>query len=479
MSHNYPVIFDLDGTIIRSDITHELCIKHIKSQKIIGIFQLLIWIFKGKNVLKQKLDDKYADLYDVTQLPYNIDLIENKDFENKKKYLISGSPKNVVKRVSNFLKIFEDSHGSSIDINLTGNNKASYLEDTFPEGFIYVGNSLADISIWKKSVQAFTVNNSKSLTKKAKANGIDLNILDSIKHNSIFDVLKSLRMHQWSKNILLLAVPFMNLQFFETAWISTLFITFISLSLVASSTYLFNDLFDIDSDRAHRSKKHRPLAAGGLSIPFSIVLMTLIYLFGILLSTLINESLVYMLILYSAISIVYSFYFKTMLIVDVITLSGLFCYRVFLGAYILNLEANLWFLLSIGFLFLSLALGKRFLELNSSIDKNNKKTQLSGRGYQIQDIPFILSAGLAASFVSIIVILIYLMMTMSAVIKSDLSIIIIITAITWWVMRFWVLVSRGRVNDDPIIFAIKDNKSRLILLLLVIVVTVEQLSFIS
>lgn len=480
MSVNYkniPLVYDLDGTLFVGDITLELCIEHIKNRKILGIFQIIRWLFRGKSHLKNKLDIKYYKKFNVENLLFNKSILDLEEFSSREKYLVSGSPDLIVKKISNHLNCFKESKGTNDNLNLTGKNKLNYLKNKFPEGFDYIGNSYDDIEIWKYSNNSYTVNISSKTEKALLKKGLQYKTLIKRK-NVIRSLIKSLRLHQWFKNILVFAIPFMNLNIFAYEWLQTLFFIFISFGLIASSTYLLNDILDIKSDRQHKTKKYRPIASGLVTIPSAFLMSFLLFTIGMLLAYFLSAKLLLMLMGYTCLSIIYSTYLKQLAILDVMTLSTLFCWRVITGGYVLGLEANIWFILSIGFIFLSLAFGKRYIELLKNSNNNSiSNNHIPGRGYRAKDANFVITGGVSSGFTSLVIILIYLMLPLSKVITSELAVISIIFLITFWFLRFWFLIGREEVNDDPIIFALKDLQSRFILFLVIFILFAEQIIF--
>ncbi len=471
-----PLIIDLDGTLSNGDISYELCIRHLKETKFTGFVELLRGVYKGKAFLKNFLSNKYLKDFDPEFLPYNKDIFEESDFKNRKMILISGSPNAFVAKVAEHLKIFNSYKGSSEEINLIGKNKLNYIQTNFGKDFDYIGNSKDDIPVWEEADKAYGININKDTANEAIKKGINLKII-SRKKSFFKTLIQSMRIHQWFKNILVFAIPFLNINYFNSDWVYLLLLTFFSFGLVASATYLLNDLLDIESDRRHKSKKFRPIPSGDLSIPFAVTMILILFSLGLLLSSIVGNNLILILGAYALLSITYSFFLKRIAILDVMTLSFLFCWRVFTGGVVASLEVNVWFMLSLGFIFLSLALGKRFIELKKTNTSQSAQSKFSlpGRGYSSDDIIFIMSSGIASGFAALVIILIYLMLTLSVVVSNNISIISIIFLIVWWFLRFWFLMIRDLVNDDPIVFALKDNISRFTLFLIIVILLAEQI----
>ena len=146
-----PLIYDLDGTLIYNDVTVELCVLHFKTANIYGFLQICFWLFHGKNYLKQKLAEEYLKDFEVENLPFSrvTEELELDHFNNK--FIVSGSHQSIVDKINQNLKIGNKAFGSGLNGNLVGERKAKFIMDKFGPDFAYVGNSMADIPIWKKS----------------------------------------------------------------------------------------------------------------------------------------------------------------------------------------------------------------------------------------------------------------------------------------------------------------------------------------
>jgi len=464
-----PLVVDLDGTLIRSDTTFELCMLHIKHRWIIGLIELFFWFSASKSEAKRKLVDRYADEINVAHLPYS-ELNGSAAYTGaRQKVLVSGSDDVLVQKIAAHVTGFAAAQGTEPGRNLLAEEKARYLEEKFPNGFDYVGDSSADIAVWKKARKAYGYNVSGKVEAKARDAGITLEVL-SRRAKWIKPALKGMRLHQWVKNALIGVIPFLNLPLFEPGWVPTVGLAFLSFGMMASATYLFNDLMDIPADRAHHRKKNRPFASGALSIPQGAVLIGVLSVTSLILALLLQPIFAAMLVIYTIISLAYSFVLKRVAILDTIILAILFCWRILAGGVLLGIEANAWFMLALGFFFFALALGKRAIELYG---KDRSETVI-GRGYQAEDYMLVYCAGLASSFLSVIIVAIYALLSRSAVIEHDTAAILIVIVLTFWQTRFWLLVGRNQVHDDPIVFALKDKVSALTLACLGLIVLVEQ-----
>ncbi|MEM7236358.1 MAG: UbiA family prenyltransferase [Pseudomonadota bacterium] len=473
-----PLVFDLDGTLIRADTTFELCVQHVKAYPLTGAVQLFRWFLASKESAKTELARRHGTAVDPEHLPWS-DLTGHEIFRAAPvRALVSGSADPVVQRIGEHLGGFAHVRGTGDGVNMIGPDKARHLTETYPDGFDYVGDSRADIPVWHAAGRAYAANASRGTIEAARAEGIDLEVI-SQQPGAMRAILKGMRLHQWAKNGLIAVVPLLNLAIFQPVWAIELLLGFIAFGLVASATYLFNDLLDIPADRAHRTKRARPFAAGDLPIPKGCQAIAGLGGAGFVLALLLDPGFAAMLVLYTAVSLAYSFQLKRIMALDVIVLAFLFCLRVLAGAVLVGLETNMWFMLSLGFFFFGLALGKRAIELagkqaTASIGPG-ENVLIRGRGYVARDLSVVMGAGLASSFVTVLIVAIYALLSRSAVIEHEAAGAAIVAILTFWQTRFWLLVGRDEVHDDPIIFALKDRLSALTLALLGVVVVFEQL----
>ena len=469
MSHT-PLILDLDGTLIRSDTSFDLSVEHVKRRWLIGIVELFFWFVASRSKAKRRLIDLYADDFDVENLPFT-ELLESDVFKTAEtRIIVSGSDDVIVQKIVAACDWADGGYGSTPDVNLIAQNKADLLKEKFPDGFDYVGDSKSDLKVWPHTRQAYGFNVSKTIQRSAKQQGIALEVL-SEKPSPVRAIIKACRLHQWAKNGLLATMPFLSLSLFQPNWVVMLFLAFMAFGMVASATYLLNDLLDIQADRAHRTKRNRPFASGRLPIPTGVGIMCLLGALGMALAFLLHLGFFVMLMGYTTLSLVYSFSLKRVAILDTMFLSLLFCWRILAGGVLLGLPSNPWLLLSLWFFFFALALGKRAIEL---ADKPAADTKIAGRGYIGQDFPLITMAGISASYASVIVIFIYAVLSESAVIQRELSTIAVVIVLVFWQVRFWLLVGRKEVHDDPVVFALKDTVSLITLGVFGVIVLVEQ-----
>jgi 4-hydroxybenzoate polyprenyltransferase len=273
--------------------------------------------------------------------------------------------------------------------------------------------------------------------------------------------LRAWRIHQWAKNLLVFVPLIASHQIFDVAKLTTVFLAFVALSLCASATYIWNDLLDLPSDRLHPTKKNRPFASGKIPIPAGVVVSAALLLIGLLISIVfLNWNTTLSILLYIAVTVTYSTYLKRKLLVDVITLAGLFALRILVGAAAGMIFISSWLLVFSVFFFLSLAFVKRYSDL--ALLPPTKTEKMSGRGYYPQDLDLIRVMGPLAGYMAVLVMALYV--NSPAVIELYSRpewLWLVCLCLLYWISRVWFLAHRGQMPEDPVTFALKDKISHL------------------
>lgn len=461
-----PLCVDLDGTLVNTDIFLENVLSMFKKNPW-QILRFPLWLLRGKSYVKNKVLNNIS--IDFSALPYNeklIQFLKKRSEEGQKLILVTGSTREVALGVAKHLNIFEEVHATHKKINLTAENKAFFLRSYYGAGqYDYVGNERADLPVWKTARTSYLVNTSNFVTKKAYRIASDVKILDA-KVDVFKAFIKSLRTHQWLKNILVFVPLLLANRLGMNEWIQGL-MAFMSFSLVASSGYVFNDLLDINSDRKHVSKKKRPFAAGILGIDFGIMMIPTLLLGSILLAIPLGLEYLSVVVLYFGLTLSYSIWIKKFEVADVIVLAGFYSLRLYAGALATNIPVSSWLIAFTTFLFLSLALMKRSSELIEKIEIGGKETL--SRGYRLNDHPLLRSLGSTSGYLSVVVFGLYIQSpAVYSYYKTPDYLWGICILLVYWISRFWVLANRGKVDYDPVFFAAKDRVTHIIAALMAV-----------
>ncbi len=269
---------------------------------------------------------------------------------------------------------------------------------------------------------------------------------------------KAIRIHQWSKNILVFVPLVMAHRASDSHLLINALIAFFAFSFCASSVYLLNDLVDLESDKNHQTKKNRPFASGKLSVTFGKVLIPVFFVTSLLTSLNLPRDFLYLLSLYFIMTTAYSLSLKKKVLVDVILLASLYTIRIFAGATAVGVVISPWLLAFSMFFFLSLAFVKRYSELNLlHIGKSDFSV---GRGYMGKDLGLISNLGITSGYVSVLVMALYVSNEAGPLLYRKPHILwLICPLLLYWISRVWLLTRRGQMNGDPILFAITDRVS--------------------
>ena len=172
-----------------------------------------------------------------------------------------------------------------------------------------------------------------------------------------------MRPRQWVKNLLVLIAPLAAGELFKWPVLSATGLAFIAFCLVSSSTYLVNDSMDVDRDRAHPTKRNRPVASGALPVGFALASAAALAALGLTVGFLTASALGWVLMSYLVVTILYSLRFKHAPVVELVLLAMGFLLRAVGGGAASDLPISSWFLLVAGFGSLFVAAGKRYSEL--------------------------------------------------------------------------------------------------------------------
>jgi 4-hydroxybenzoate polyprenyltransferase len=274
-------------------------------------------------------------------------------------------------------------------------------------------------------------------------------------------LLRLMRPHQWAKNALLL-VPLAAAHGAGGAnALGTVLLAVLAFCLCASSVYIVNDLVDLEADRAHARKRHRPLAAGTVSVTGALVLAPALLAAAAAVTLWLPWKFQLVVSVYWLLTTAYSFRLKGIVLVDAICLAALYTLRVIAGAAAANVALSFWLLLFSIFLFLSLAFVKRYAELDSL--RRRSQLAAAGRGYHIEDLTVLQSLGTAAGYLSVLVLALYINSPdIEALYHRPKLIWLLCVLMLYWISRVWMKAHRGTMHDDPVVFALKDRMSLVI-----------------
>ena len=396
---------------------------------------------------------------DVTALPLDarlLEFVQGEKARGRRVYLASTFDRRHVERLANQLG-FYGVVAPAGGIESAQSWKAEYLQAEFgPGGFDYIlGNDYDSESC--QSARRIVASNCSPQALRALARRCpDLTSLGS-RQLRWKDYLSAMRLHQWSKNTLLL-LPMLAGHAITPSNIGVLTLAIASFSFTASSIYVVNDILDIESDREHPTKKSRPFAAGLIPITHGFFMATALLLGGLATAAIVSPAFLGIVCLYFAASTAYSLFLKRTPIVDVLTLAGLYTWRLVGGAVAIAITLSPWMLAFSMFLFLCLALVKRLTELKDRVDSG--KGPPAGRGYLAEDLPLILALSCTAGYSAVVVLALYVNSSKVTELYSiPEGLWLACGLLLYWITRALLLANRGKMHCDPLVYALRDRVS--------------------
>jgi 4-hydroxybenzoate polyprenyltransferase len=458
---HHPLVVDLDGTLIKSDLLFETATSLVVRRPL-AAFYLFGWLMRGKPELKARLAG--AVTVDVATLPYNQELVawlREQKAQGRRLVLATAANQSLAVKVAAHLALFDHVIASDRTTNLKSVAKRDALVALYGAGgYDYVGNDSADLTVWRDARTAHVVSNSARLYAQAGANGNLGQTIHSGVPSAAQALMRAVRPHQWLKNLLVFIPLVAAHQYGSVGSVLQASLAFLAFGLAASSVYLLNDLVDVESDRHHPRKRFRPFAAGDLSLVHGWIAWPLLLVSACAIAfALLPPTFTHFLLLYAGVSTAYSLRLKQIPIVDVLTLAGLYTLRIIAGAAAIAVPLSFWLLSFSMFFFVSLAFMKRYSELKVARDGHHA-IALRGRGYAPQDLELVAMLGSSAGHVAVLVLALYIQDSRTASLYAEPRFIwLACPVMLYWVSRAWLLTHRGQMNEDPILFALRDRVS--------------------
>lgn len=453
-----PLVVDLDGTLIRTDLLHESVFGLLK-QNAFNIFLLPIWLLRGKAHMKQQIAER-VDLR-VDLLPWHdefLGFLRDEHSAGRRLVLATASNRRYAESVAGHLGIFSDVLASDASENLSGSRKLQHIEQLLDgTNFSYAGNSSVDGKIWQRATGAVLVDPTSGARRQAGAIGNVVRVFEG-ERQRLIALLKAMRPHQWLKNLLVFVPLVLSHEVNNAELVINCIIGFVAFSLCASSVYLLNDLLDLEADRQHPRKCKRPFAAGSLPITTGVLAMGGLLIGAIVLAMLLPRLFLPVLIFYYLMTLAYSIWLKRAALVDGLVLAGLYTLRLIAGAAAIAVLPSFWLLAFSVFIFLSLAFIKRYSEL-LSLDVSDGNF-LAGRGYKPVDMETLAQLGTASGYLAVLVLALYINGDkVDELYARPEALWMLCPMMLYWVSRMWLLTRRGMMHDDPVVFTIRDMRT--------------------
>ncbi len=476
MPQQPPLCVDMDGTLVRGDTLYEILFACLRRHPLI-LLRLPFWLLKGKAVLKAKLAQA-GDLAGL-ELCFHEEVLawlRSERAGGRHVVLATAADRAVAEAVAGRTGLFDEIIATGNGRNLRGAAKAAALVERFGAGgFDYAGNDGSDLPVWQAAREGIVVAPAGSaIGARAQETG-KISRTITVPAASLRAAVKALRPHQWAKNALVFLPILAAHRIGDSTALLGAVLAFVAMGMVASVGYLVNDLLDLQADRAHPRKRRRPFASGALPVQAGIPMAVGLLAAAVAIAWPVSPALVLWLGVYLVLTFTYSLWLKQKVLIDVFVLSGLYTHRVLAGAIATGIAPSFWLLALSGFFFLSLAMLKRYSEL---VDRIGHGPPVAGgaiaRGYRAVDLDTLLGLGTASAFASVFVLALYIQSdNVRALYRTPELFWLCCPLVLYWLSRMWVGARRGVIDDDPLIFALRERISLLVLGLVVLLATLS------
>ncbi len=456
---NTPLVVDLDGTLTLTDTLVESLI-HVIKQSPLNLLRVPLWLLKGRAGFKAIIAEK--TWLATESLPYREPLVaylREEKAQGRRIILATAAHATIADAVARQLGLFDQVLATTPGHNLKGRAKLKAIQENVGSSFVYAGDTQADLPIWQVAKAAILVGAPPALAATVREKTPIEREFPNEKA-TLTDWLRALRVHQWIKNLLLFVPLLTAFSFMEINKLFSMGLAFLAFSLAASATYIVNDLWDLDSDRLHPRKRLRPFASARLSILHGLAVAGVSLASAFLLAYCVSISFCLMLLAYLALTSAYSWTLKKYVLIDAIMLSLLYTLRILAGAVAIEVATSSWLLAFSVFIFLSLALVKRCAELvsleKSGLDKAH------GRDYRVTDLTVLWPLGVGTALSAVVVFGLFISSPETQTRYATPQLLwLLAIGLVYWLGRLWIKTSRGEMHDDPVVYAIKDDVSRI------------------
>ncbi len=466
-----PLVVDMDGTLIATDALVEGGVLLLKRNPV-NVLRMLGWLAQGKSRLKAHVAEEIT--LDAAHLPYRSEVLEYLQAERaqgRRIVLATAADARVAHQVAARLGLFDEVLASDGKLNLAGEQKRRRLAAQFGErGFDYMGNAAPDVAVWRSARAALIVGGSAALHRRV-AEVAEVERLLDVGQTGPADYAAAIRLHQWLKNLLLLTPLVAAHQVSDVALLGRATLAFLAFSLCASGVYLMNDLMDLQSDRRHPRKRQRPIPSGKVSLKLVLVVLPMLLAASLGVGLCLSWHFVGVMGVYLALNLAYSLRLKAIPILDVVLLAALYTLRIVAGSVATAVWLSTWLLAFAMFLFLSLALVKRYAELMAMGAVHGD--QARARGYQLDDAELLSTLGGAAGYLAVLVLALYIDSDTSRALYARPQVLwALCVLLLYWISHLWLMAHRKRMDDDPLVFAVRNSVSRLLIVLMALALLV-------
>lgn len=465
-----PLCTDLDGTLLLGDSLYELLFACLRRRPLL-VFIIPFWLLGGKAALKRRLAaaEDPARLAFLFNEPF-LAFLRGQHGLGRRLVLATAADRAVAEAVAARLGIFDEVLATRDGRNLRGEAKAAALVARFgARGFDYAGNDAHDLPVWAQARAAIVVAPRGARIRDRAAAVARVEHAFDAPRPAPKALLRALRPHQWAKNALVFLPVIAAHRIAEPLVLGEALLAFVAMCLAASAGYVANDLLDLQADRAHPRKRRRPFASGSLPVPLGPPLAAVLLLPALVVAAAVGVWLLAWVLLYLALTLAYSMWLKRKVLIDVFVLAGLYTHRILAGAIATGIAPSFWLLALSMFFFLSLAMLKRYSELVRAMPDAGSGTdgQPGLRGYRAEDLDTLGSLGAASGFSAVFVLALYIESeNVRALYRTPEIFWLCCPLLLYWISRMWVGARRGKIDDDPLVFALRERVSLGVLALL-------------
>jgi 4-hydroxybenzoate polyprenyltransferase len=459
-----PLVVNVNGTLVRGDTLMEALLVTLLRRSA-TLWTLALALLRGRSALKKTLAD--LAVYDPKTVPLRQEVLEflkSEKQRGRELHVATGADQSIADCVAERTGLFISAEGSQQGMNLRGRSKLERLRQRFPEGFAYTVNDTRDSLVWQDASSIVLVGASGRTRRLTQRMGFSIEREIPDQKTNVRHWLKAIRIHQWAKNLLLFVPLFLAHRYTQFESFVQVLLGFVGLGLVASGTYLINDLSDLDADRVHDTKRNRPVARSDIGPGSAFAAALTLLAAGLCIGVYQNHSFAALLLVYAAVSLSYSLHFKKVPIFDVFLLACLYTLRILMGTLLVAVDVSPWLLVFSLFFFLSLSIAKRHVEIVRAGQRGSEKSLIAGRGYNASDAPLTIALGVTSSMSAILILFLYIVNDAYPIGAYGhpqwLWLIGIIVFL--WALRIWFLSHRALLDDDPVAFALRDPISWLL-----------------
>jgi decaprenyl-phosphate phosphoribosyltransferase len=252
-------------------------------------------------------------------------------------------------------------------------------------------------------------------------------------------LIRTARPKQWMKNVLVVAAPAAAGVLDHGSVVFDTVVAFVAFSLAASGTYFLNDAFDVEADRRHAKKRHRPIAAGVVPVNTARVVGVVLLAAGIGVSFVANWHLALVIGTYIAFTTTYSAWLKHVAVIDLGMVAAGFVLRLIAGAVAVDVRISVWFIVVGSFGSLFMVAGKRHAEhLDLGVERAGHRATLED--YSVEYLGYVRSVASGVAMVAYCLWAFDDQIHHTGIVWFELSIVPFVLAF----LRYALLVERGQ-----------------------------------